>query len=82
MQEFCMRGIALSDYARCGEGECCVAVAVTEGKFHQIKRMFEALAVREMDEHIDELEEENKKLKYVIDLVMEKAGIEYIRLAD
>ena len=43
MQEFCMRGIALSDYARCGEGECCVAVAVTEGKFHQIKRMFEAV---------------------------------------
>ena len=30
----------------------------------------------------EELKEENKKLKYVIDLVMEKAGIEYIRLAD
>lgn len=31
---------------------------------------------------IERLEEENKKLKYVIDLAMEKAGIEYIRLAD
>lgn len=31
---------------------------------------------------IERLEEENKKLKYVIDLVMEKAGIEYVRLAD
>ena len=31
---------------------------------------------------IERLEEKNKKLKYVIDLVMEKAGIEYIRLAD
>ena len=31
---------------------------------------------------IERLEEENKKLKYVIDSVMEKAGIEYIRLAD
>jgi hypothetical protein len=30
----------------------------------------------------EELKEENKKLKYVIDSVMEKAGIEYIRLAD
>ena len=30
----------------------------------------------------EEFKEENKKLKYVIDSVMEKAGIEYIRLAD
>ena len=30
----------------------------------------------------EELKEENRKLKYVIDSVMEKAGIEYIRLAD
>lgn len=42
MKEFCMRSIALSDYARCGENECCAAVSVTEGRFHQIKRMFSA----------------------------------------
>ena len=42
MQEFCLKGIALSDFARCGEDECCAAVSVTEGKYHQIKRMFGA----------------------------------------
>ena len=42
MQEFCMKSIALADYARCGENECCSAVSVSEGKFHQIKRMFQA----------------------------------------
>lgn len=42
MQEFCLRSIALSDYARCGDDECCTAVSVTEGKYHQIKRMFMA----------------------------------------
>ena len=42
MKEFCMRSIALADYARCGEDECCAAVSVTEGRFHQIKRMFDA----------------------------------------
>lgn len=41
MQEFCLKSIALTDFSRCGENECCTAVAVTEGKFHQIKRMFE-----------------------------------------
>jgi len=30
----------------------------------------------------EEVKQENEKLKYVIDSVMEKAGIEYIRLAD
>ena len=30
------------DLARCGEGECCVIVSITEGKYHQIKRMFGA----------------------------------------
>ena len=42
MKEFCMKSIALADYARCGENECCAAVSVTEGRFHQIKRMFAA----------------------------------------
>ena len=42
MKEFCIRSIALADYARCGENECCAAVSVTEGRFHQIKRMFSA----------------------------------------
>lgn len=36
----------------------------------------------ELEEENQKLKEENKKLKYVIDSVMEKAGIEYIRLAD
>ena len=43
MQEFCLKGIALSDFARCGEDACCAAVSVTEGKYHQIKRMFGAV---------------------------------------
>lgn len=43
IQEFCLKGIALSDYARCGSDECCAAVSVTEGKYHQIKRMFHAV---------------------------------------
>lgn len=43
MKEFCLRAIALSDFARCGEGQCCCAAAVTEGRFHQVKRMFEAV---------------------------------------
>ena len=42
MQEFCIRSIALTDYDRCAENECCAAVSVTEGKYHQIKRMFQA----------------------------------------
>ena len=42
MKEFCLDSIALSDYARCGENECCCAVSITEGRYHQIKRMFRA----------------------------------------
>lgn len=34
--------ISESDYARCGADECCVLITITEGKFHQIKRMFAA----------------------------------------
>jgi 16S rRNA pseudouridine516 synthase len=30
------------DYARCGQDECCAVISITEGKFHQIKRMFGA----------------------------------------
>ncbi len=30
------------DYERCGEEECCAVVTITEGRFHQIKRMFGA----------------------------------------
>jgi len=40
MRELCRKALSPADYARCGEGECCAAVSVTEGKFHQIKRMF------------------------------------------
>ena len=52
--------------------------------YKELKEWYENLirANKKASEHVDELEEENKKLKYVIDLVMEKAGIEYIRLAD
>ena len=35
---------------------------------HLIKRMFQALAVREMDEHIDELEKVMKELTSNIDV--------------
>lgn len=50
----------------------------------ELKEWYENLirANKKASEHIDELEEENKKLKYVIDSVMEKEWIEYIRLAD
>ena len=52
--------------------------------YKELKEWYENLirANKKQSEHIDDLEEKNKKLKYVIDLVMEKAGIEYIRLAD
>ena len=43
MRRFCLESIALTDFARCGENECCCAVAITEGRFHQIKRMFAAV---------------------------------------
>lgn len=43
MQKFCLNSIALSDFARCGEEDSCVALAITEGRFHQVKRMFEAV---------------------------------------
>ena len=34
--------ISPDDLARCKEGECCAVVSISEGKFHQIKRMFGA----------------------------------------
>ncbi len=34
--------IRQEDLNRCGENECCVVISITEGKFHQIKRMFAA----------------------------------------
>ena len=42
MREFCLRSLTLGDYSRCGQGQSLCAVALREGKFHQIKRMFEA----------------------------------------
>ena len=36
----CRITLKREDYDRCGEDACCAAVALTEGKFHQIKRMF------------------------------------------
>lgn len=35
--------ISSEDWDRCGEDECCVIISITEGKFHQIKRMFSAV---------------------------------------
>ncbi len=32
--------IHVQDLSRCGADECCVVITITEGKFHQIKRMF------------------------------------------
>ena len=37
-----MRSISQSDLAHCEEGECCAVVSISEGKYHQIKRMFGA----------------------------------------
>ncbi len=34
------KSISAQDLARCGRDECCVVITITEGKFHQIKRMF------------------------------------------
>ena len=42
MRGFCLRSLTLGDYSRCGQGQSLCAVALREGKFHQIKRMFEA----------------------------------------
>ncbi len=41
--EFWRLGISEHDLGRCGENECCIVISITEGKFHQIKRMFEAV---------------------------------------
>ncbi len=43
---FCMGCLTLGDYSRAGEGQSLTAVALREGKFHQIKRMFEARGKR------------------------------------
>ena len=32
--------VSEADIRRCGGNECCVLISITEGKFHQIKRMF------------------------------------------
>ncbi len=37
---FWASGISGQDLERCREDECCVVITITEGKFHQIKRMF------------------------------------------
>lgn len=37
-----MESISQSDLAHCEEGECCAVVSISEGKYHQIKRMFGA----------------------------------------
>ncbi len=42
MRTVCRAGVTAQDYARCGEGESCCVITLTEGKFHQIKRMFAA----------------------------------------
>ncbi len=34
------KSISAQDLARCGKDDCCVVITITEGKFHQIKRMF------------------------------------------
>lgn len=43
IREVCMNSLTLGDYSRCSPGESLCAVAVREGKFHQIKRMFQAV---------------------------------------
>lgn len=43
MKEICLHSLTLGDYARGGPGQSICAVAVREGKFHQIKRMYEAV---------------------------------------
>lgn len=35
-----MESLAPEDLRRCREGECCAFVSISEGKYHQIKRMF------------------------------------------
>ena len=54
----------------------------TQATKHQKERFEQHDIIINKMKKIEELKAENKKLKYVIDLVMEKAGIEYIRLAD
>lgn len=46
VREFCMGCLTLGDYSRAGQGQSLCAVALREGKFHQIKRMFEARGKR------------------------------------
>ncbi|HCE74315.1 MAG TPA: 16S rRNA pseudouridine(516) synthase [Lachnospiraceae bacterium] len=43
MRQICSESLTLGDYSRCGEGQSLCAVALREGKFHQVKRMFEAV---------------------------------------
>ena len=38
-----IESISAADLKRCGKEECCAIVTITEGKFHQIKRMFRAV---------------------------------------
>lgn len=42
MKEFCASCLTLADYSRADTGSSLCAVAIRQGKFHQIKRMFEA----------------------------------------
>lgn len=54
----------------------------TQANKHQKERFEQHDRIINQMKKIKELKEENKKLKYVIDSVMEEAGIEYIRLGD
>lgn len=54
----------------------------TQANKHQKERIEQHDRIINKMKKIEELKAENKKLKYVIDSVMEKADIEYVRLAD
>ena len=43
IKEYSFISLTLGDYSRCGAGQSICLVALREGKFHQIKRMFEAV---------------------------------------
>ena len=38
-----LKSVSEHDLARCSDEECCILVTITEGRFHQIKRMFMAV---------------------------------------
>ena len=40
---FLLKSVSGKDLARCSEDECCTLVTITEGRYHQIKRMFRSV---------------------------------------